>query len=157
MKYMNPEHNSHVFSLTYTDVYKVLQTVSIDHKFFFSVFVYLSFYCFVSFFSLAVRWQSSYFLRIFQCLLQSDVLLVLVDSPTELSMAHIWFTEISWLQKDFLRLYRWQCRTVLCMSSAHLHVNGINTSLYVMYFQVNYLLTISSDILTSPLISSLKL
>jgi hypothetical protein len=158
MKYMNPEQNSHVFYLTYTDVYKVLQTVSIDHKFFFSVFVYLSFYCLVSSFSLVVRWQSNYFLRILQCLLQSDVLLVLVGSPAELSMAHIWFTEMTWLQEDLLRLCRWQCRTGSCVSSAHLHVNGISTSIILKSFRVNYsyLLTVSSHILTSSLITSLN-
>ena len=95
------------FSCFLLDRHRCLQgasTVSIDHKFFFSVFVYLSFYCLVSFFSLVVRWQSNYFLHVLRCLLQNDALLTLVGSPTELSMVNIWFDEMSWLQQYLLLL-----------------------------------------------------
>jgi hypothetical protein len=138
MKYRNPEQNSHVFSLTYTEVYKVLQTVSIDHKFFFSVFVYLSFYCLVSCFSLVVRWQLNYFLCVLHCLLQSDVLLALVVSPTELSMANIWFAEMSWIQKTY---YVYIERSAEQFQACYLHVNVISTRIIGKVFSGKLLAT----------------
>jgi hypothetical protein len=93
--------NSHFFFLTDTDVYNVLQTVSTDHKFFFSVFVYLSFYCLASFSSFVARWQSNYIFRVPQSLLQSDILLALVGSPTEVSITYSWVAEMPWLNTAY--------------------------------------------------------